>query len=1171
MSIEIPVRESKEVIEISLQELKDQAPQEIVTVLQEEHALRHLYLRFAIEYYRLGDEFAFAALAEKGLEDKPYRTDAVDRVSLLALHTTLAAFCVSKATRARDVIESTSLLDRAQPHLAAADQIDFRNHTIWALKGYVYLAQRRYAQAIYQFNYCITQQPTHLPSLFGKACTHYHLGEFEHALTGWQALLRIGANLPGVDLRLGIGMAYYRLQSIDQAQHAFHAVLRRNPAHVDALVMLAILQLNQAADLTDNPASAQQAKLLLKQAIDHLKKAREFDAMHPVVNLHFAELLFMKGDLLKSHASAQLVLKATDAPLTLARAHYCLGRVAHSQHQYADAVQHYNKSTQFDPDNGLVHYALAQCLLAQKLPEQARVAAEKAIEKLQQRPVEVKKLMALLYAMDNTKHEQAIHLFRELTHHEPNGTSDAAEAGTGGALEDVGLLLELGRLLERKSLNESIQVYEKAHAILARQQRPSIEVLNNIASLYFMTGQYEPAERIYDATLQLFREHNEDPDKLKWMGDVESMLITILYNMARVYEERYPDQDRAEKYYERILEKNPGYLDALLRLGAIHERRGKFADAAKLYKQAMAKDEKNLNAITCLALLDLRTKNYKASKHGFTKILQSINNHDAFALVALGNERLYGARHDKPENRSKLYKEAIRLFDKALRCQPQCVYAVNGLGIVMAENGHFAEARQAFLSAREAASSEMKSAQINLAHVLVELGQYRQGIALYEGVLESAALVAASDETPGDSVRNLERMEQYLLTARAYYLLGKTETSPDDMEQCSRLLEKAKEWAPKDLMLDYDLALSLQVFAQLACDLPQEKRTSTQLERAQHVLARAKELFSALAKNPDCQKYGVDTKMVVEREKYGDAINTLLTRRLAQQRANEELQREKMEELKRQREEDRMKREQALEEERLKRQEHERVLFEERQKMMDRVLEEQKELQSRVAEEKLKDVTKPKRESRKGKGRRKRKVESSSSEGEEEQQVSDRDAEEEEEEPEAKETSSEESAPEDVPDGDTANQEGKDNKSRSSRRRRSKTSKPKSKSKSSKSKSSEPITETEDDNDDNADLKPKRKRGKLVKKSGERVSTGKPSALSEEFVRDSDDDDDGDDGPADEEMEDVSKPAETEAEISGGGDEATESVVGEEVKKDESEASQAVNKRRLVVEDDDEE
>jgi RNA polymerase-associated protein CTR9 len=64
-----------------------------------------------------------------------------------------------------------------------------------------------------------------------------------------------------------------------------------------------------------------------------------------------------------------------------------------------------------------------------------------------------------------------------------------------------------------------------------------------------------------------------------------------------------------------------------------------------------------------------------------------------------------------------------------LQNDPTDIYAANGIGIWMAENGKLNEARDFFLQVREA-TAEMPDVWINLAHVYVSQGLYLNAIKL---------------------------------------------------------------------------------------------------------------------------------------------------------------------------------------------------------------------------------------------------------------------------------------------------------------------------------------------------------------------------------------------------------------------------------------------------------
>jgi RNA polymerase-associated protein CTR9 len=114
----------------------------------------------------------------------------------------------------------------------------------------------------------------------------------------------------------------------------------------------------------------------------------------------------------------------------------------------------------------------------------------------------------------------------------------------------------------------------------------------------------------------------------------------------------------------------------------------------------------------------------------FDRILKQVDHKETYALVALGNDKLQVLHSEtKPENKQTISEDAVKLFADALKWDNKNVYAANGLAIAMAETGYLVEAKDAFSQIREAYPT-LTSAQVNLAHVWVELGQYHSAIAL---------------------------------------------------------------------------------------------------------------------------------------------------------------------------------------------------------------------------------------------------------------------------------------------------------------------------------------------------------------------------------------------------------------------------------------------------------
>lgn len=112
------------------------------------------------------------------------------------------------------------------------------------------------------------------------------------------------------------------------------------------------------------------------------------------------------------------------------------------------------------------------------------------------------------------------------------------------------------------------------------------------------------------------------------------------------------------------------------------------------------------------------------------------------------------------------------------------LYAANGLGVLLAEQGHFDAAASVFTAVHESATW-FQDAWINLAHVLALRGQHARAINLYRS--------AAAKFTDGSDVTLLRCM------AAAMY-------SAADFSGAERTLRKALQLQPDDLTLWHNLA-----------------------------------------------------------------------------------------------------------------------------------------------------------------------------------------------------------------------------------------------------------------------------------------------------------------------------------------------------------------------------
>lgn len=119
-SIEIPLRDTDEVIELDFDQLPE--GEEVLGILRQEQAQLHLWVNLALEYYRQGKVEDFVRLLEAGRTEArlDYRDFEQDQMTCLD---TLAAYYVHKASREKNKDRKHELFTKATLLYTTADKI----------------------------------------------------------------------------------------------------------------------------------------------------------------------------------------------------------------------------------------------------------------------------------------------------------------------------------------------------------------------------------------------------------------------------------------------------------------------------------------------------------------------------------------------------------------------------------------------------------------------------------------------------------------------------------------------------------------------------------------------------------------------------------------------------------------------------------------------------------------------------------------------------------------------------------------------------------------------------------------------------------------------------------------------------------------------------------------
>ncbi|XP_071862443.1 RNA polymerase-associated protein Ctr9 [Bombus fervidus] len=866
-SIEIPLRDTDEVIELCL----DQLPEgdEVLGILRQEHSHLNVWVNMALEYYKQHKIEDFIKILESSRIDAniEYRDYEKDQMRALDL---LAAYYVQEANREKNKDKKRDLFTKATLLYTTADKIIMYDQNHLLGRAYFCLLEGdKMDQADAQFNFVLNQSQNNIPSLLGKACIAFNKKDYRGAIAFYKKALRTNPNCPAA-VRLGLGHCFMKLNNQEKARLAFERALQLDSQCVGALVGLSVLKLNQ-----QQPDS-------IRTGVQMLSKAYTIDSTNPMVLNHLANHFFFKKDYNKVQHLALHAFHNTENEAMRAESCYQLARAFHVQGDYDQAFQYYYQATQFAPPVFVLpHFGLGQMYVYRGDAENAAQCFEKVL-KAQPGNYETMKILGSLYANSSSQSKRDIaknHL-RKVTEQFP---------------DDVEAWIELAQILEQSDLNAALNAYGTATRILKEKVQADIppEILNNVGALHYRLGNLEEARKNLEESLA-----RSKADALHDSVYYNSIAVTTTYNLARL-NEALCIFDKAEKLYKAILKKHPNYVDCYLRLGCMARDKGQIYEASDWFKDALSINNEHPDAWSLLGNLHLVKMQWGPGQKKFERILKNpATSTDAYSLIALGNiwlQTLHQSGKDK--DREKRHQDrALAMYKQVLRNDPKNIWAANGIGAVLAHKGCVNEARDIFAQVREA-TAEFCDVWLNIAHIYVEQKQFVSAIQMYENCLRKFY-----------KYHHVEVL-QYL--GRAYFKAGK-------LKEAKLTLLKARRVAPQDTVLLYNIALVLQRLATQI--LKDEKSTLTTVLQAVHELGLSHKYFQYLSTHGDkmgqlaeaearrCQDLLSQAQYHVARARRLDEEEKMLRRKQEEERQAFKMrqteEQRKLEEMRRQKEEE---------------------------------------------------------------------------------------------------------------------------------------------------------------------------------------------------------------------------------------------------------------------------
>lgn len=997
-----------EAVEIDLEDLVDD-PTELCTLFENEHAAKTYWMTVALAYAKQHKiDHAIEMLIRGGGAIQGNASNPRDRVSMICCLCWMYLWKSREAPRvAPDGIRVSEAktkeyyLQLATSSLNDASRLNPSFPPIFLARGVLLLLraslqapsktaggigsekQELIKAALKSFDDALrVSQGKNMLALMGKARAYFSMQKYPDALATYQDVLQKKPDLVDPDPRIGIGCCFWQLGFKADARTAWERSLEINPDSKVANILLGLFYLDASGHVPVN--SDEFVKLYKKAMTEYTQKSFKLDKDLPLTCSTFSSYFLSRKAWDNADKLAHKAIQYTDVNAIASDGWYLLARKAHYNGDAEHANDFYRRAddARGGTDTGYfpAKFGAAQLSVVKNDLGEAKLRLEKMIQ--QSKNHEAMILLGTLYAEEvfvnqrsDVKEDKSAEMKKAI--HLLEGVRNAWKDPKRTLSPDASVLLNLARLYETEYPEKALQCLQQVEQ-LELEQVPSSEhpkdvtddaeiqtairkllppqLLNNIGCFQFQAEKHEHASEMFEAALGACMKMSERDSSV----DTDALVSTISFNLGRSYEAQGM-LDKAVEVYEGLLNRHDDYTDACTRLAYIKLRLNPNKEGpdavAKVYQD-------NTSDLEVRALYGWYLGKVSRKRPGniaedpefrhYKHTLQNYDKHDRYALVGMGNLHMMQAREMRRETeqdkqkRSAAYGKAVEFFEKALSLDPKNAYAAQGVAIALVEDKKdFKNALPIFNKVRETIRDP--HLYVNLGHIYAELKQFSKAIEHYEialskeGKANDASILSCLGRTwlnKGRAERDIDAYIKALECAEKVKLTPVRHTVTVTNSQTQAL-----EGAPDQIHYKFNVAFVQIQLVTTIQGLPENRRTTEQLEKAAEGLEAAIESLDSIAAHPQTPYPKQDIE-----QRANMARNTLrkqLERAIGKQKEWEEVNKEKIAAAQSQREEE------------LKRREAERAeVLAKQQERQDKIRKEREEIAQRdreLAEERARE------------------------------------------------------------------------------------------------------------------------------------------------------------------------------------------------------------------------
>ncbi|KAG5647061.1 hypothetical protein DXG03_001431 [Asterophora parasitica] len=967
----------QEIITIDLDNL-DPDPEDVLSLLKDGQCKIWVWTKLAGEYWRRGYLDAADKIARSAIESFQANGNASQ---LPPIYSLLANIQIAYARNAPKLIlpdarqdlmtgekskeehyrEAAQLLNTGER--AGAEYGEVGGTLSFLTRGIQQLATRSMDDALRSFDGVLIEKPTNLVALLGKARILYARRNYREALKIFQDVLRYNPRcIP--DPRIGIGLCLWALDQKPKAVAAWQRSLEVNPSEWPARLLLGLEAINSSK--SENHTESEKASLF-KQGTGLIGDAFNANQKSAAAANALCEVFLRKGNykrvrlahfaarrldgllvlLFKALKLAERTIQFADTLTILTEGYLRAGRVSHAEGSTVHATKYYTAAVEGQPKHVLGAIGLAQM----QMRNDEMAAAIHTLDTLLQPPntqrsMEATVMLASLrahprpgvsssdVAQERTKARDLFERVIKGLEIDDVRTNGQAPTKTSRSIaDDMEMHVEIARLWQGESLERMGRALKEAFQIGETAGQVDPRLLNNLAALNHLEEHLPEARSLYEKSLISASGLGTDAG--------EAMSTTILYNLARVYEDQ-GEQSLANDAYEKLVSRHPEYVDAKIRQAQMLAALNRHNDAHDLLKQCLASQNNNLNLRAFYTYFLIQTNLSKPAKEFVFATLKDHDKHDVFSLCAAAWIMYHTARESRDtsskgiEERRRNFQRTAEFYEKALHLDPLCAFAAQGLAIVTAEDALGSlggalnptsgadEAQKRLKNAREALDIFAKvresiddgSVYFNMGHCYYARDEFDRAIESYETALRRY----------NDSYN----VPILLCLCRSWYTKATKDQSYVAMNQALKYVQMAYHVQPNDKAIIYNIAMIQQKSAEMLFAISPAKRSLRDLQRVIEQAAHAQRLFASLASDKSTLvPYNKD--IADQRRKYGDNMLRKGDEHLAAQRQFEADAQAKVEVARRKRQEEKERQE-----------EQERARMEEIRKEAEKLAEERR-------------------------------------------------------------------------------------------------------------------------------------------------------------------------------------------------------------------------------------